>query len=105
MSDLKTLLQQAAKPVLFLLTFICICAFLAHYLTGDETLLEYARNNPELAYGTPGAVEDMQITDSSSDEESRLPQKDSTGPEDSALPEMTQASPTEIGRASCRERV
>ncbi len=52
MSDLKTLLRQAAKPCLFLLTFIFICAFLAHYLTGDETLLEYAKNNPELAYGT-----------------------------------------------------
>ena len=52
MSDIKTLLRQAAKPFLFLLTFIFICAFLAHYLVGDETLLEYAKNNPELAYGT-----------------------------------------------------
>ena len=52
MPNLKTLLRQAAKPTLFLLTFIFICAFLAHYLTGDETLLEYARNNPEQAYGT-----------------------------------------------------
>lgn len=52
MSDPKKLLRQAAKPVLFLLTFIFICAFLAHYLAGDETLLEYAKNNPELAYGT-----------------------------------------------------
>ena len=51
MSDLKKLLQQAAKPVLFLLTFIFICAFLAHYLSGDETLLEYAKNHPEQAYG------------------------------------------------------
>lgn len=52
MPNIKTLLRQAAKPTLFLLTFIFICAFLAHYLTGDETLLEYARNNPEQAYGT-----------------------------------------------------
>ena len=52
MSNIKTLLRQAVKPTLFLLTFIFICAFLAHYLTGDETLLEYARNNPEQAYGT-----------------------------------------------------
>ena len=51
MSDLKKLLQKAAKPVLFLLTFIFICAFLAHYLSGDETLLEYAKNHPEQAYG------------------------------------------------------
>lgn len=52
MSDLKILLKQAARPFLFLLTFIMICAFLARYLTGEETLLEYAKNNPELAYGT-----------------------------------------------------
>ncbi|MDE6387499.1 MAG: M15 family metallopeptidase [Lachnospiraceae bacterium] len=28
------------------------CSFLAHYLTGSETLEEYARNNPDAAYGT-----------------------------------------------------
>lgn len=52
MPDIKSLLKQAARPTLFLLTFILICAFLAHYLTGSETLLDYARKNPELAYGT-----------------------------------------------------
>lgn len=51
MPDIKTLLRQAAKPTLSLLTFIMICAFLARYLTGAETLLDYARENPELAYG------------------------------------------------------
>lgn len=55
MPNIKVLLRQAARPTLFLLTFIFICAFLAHYLTGDETLLEYARNNPEQAYGTQTA--------------------------------------------------
>lgn len=57
MADIKTLVRQALKPVLFLLTFIFICAFLAHYLAGDETLLEYAQNNPELAYGTQSDAE------------------------------------------------
>lgn len=52
MPNIKVLLRQAAKPTLFLLMFIFICAFLAHYLSGDETLLEYARKNPEQAYGT-----------------------------------------------------
>lgn len=52
MPDIKSLLKQAARPTIFLLTFIMICAFLAHYLTGSETLLDYARENPELAYGT-----------------------------------------------------
>lgn len=50
--NIKALLRQAAGPIVFLLTLIMICAFLAHYLTGSETLLDYARENPELAYGT-----------------------------------------------------
>lgn len=52
MPDIKSLLKQAARPTLFLLTLILICAFLARYLTSSETLLDYARENPELAYGT-----------------------------------------------------
>ncbi len=45
------LLQIAARPVIFLLCLIMVCAFLAHYLLDSETLSEYAENNPELAYG------------------------------------------------------
>lgn len=52
MPDIKSLLRQAAKPTLFLLVFIFMCAFLAHCLSDGETLLEYARKNPEQAYGT-----------------------------------------------------
>lgn len=48
----KELLRIAAKPTIFILFLIMVCAFLAHYLTGSETLEEYARNNPEQAYGT-----------------------------------------------------
>lgn len=86
MSDIKTLLRQAAKPFLFLLTFIFICAFLAHYLAGDETLLEYAKNNPELAYGTQD--------DASVGSGNNLSEKELTQPVDSAPSEMTPASPT-----------
>ncbi len=86
MSDIKTLLRQAAKPFLFLLTFIFICAFLAHYLVGDETLLEYAKNNPELAYGTQD--------DASVGSGNNLSEKELTQPVDSAPSEMTPASPT-----------
>lgn len=50
--NIKALLRQIAGPTLFLLTLIMICAFLARYLTGSETLSDYARENPELAYGT-----------------------------------------------------
>ena len=48
----KELWQIIAKPVTFLFILIMVCAFLAHYLTGSETLEEYAANNPELAYGS-----------------------------------------------------
>lgn len=51
------LLKQLAKPFGFLLLFIMVCAFLAQYLTDSETLTEYARNNPELAYGTGKAAQ------------------------------------------------
>lgn len=83
MSNIKPLLRQAARPFLFLLTFIFICAFLAHYLTGDETLLEYARNNPEQAYGTQTG---------SANESAK---NDVTGSVDSALSETTATSPAD----------
>ncbi len=106
MSDLKTLLRQAAKPVLFLLTFIFICAFLAHYLTGEETLLEYAQKNPEQAYGTqtdagdmqisgePSGSTDIQISDEPSDNGDKLPEKKPTNTVDSSLSETTSVSST-----------
>ncbi len=53
----KELLRTAAKPTIFLLFFIMVCAFLAHYLTGSETLEDYARNHPEIAYGKNTADE------------------------------------------------
>ncbi len=48
----KTILRQIARPFSFLILLIMVCSFLAHYLTGEETLEEYAQNNPELAYGS-----------------------------------------------------
>lgn len=53
----NVLLKQLAKPFGFLLLFIMVCAFLSRYLTDSETLTEYARNNPELAYGTGKAAQ------------------------------------------------
>lgn len=83
MSNIKALLRQAAKPTLFLLTFIFICAFLAHYLTGSETLLEYARNNPEQAYGTQ------------TDPDSESVENDTTAPVDSSVSDTTHVSSTD----------
>lgn len=81
MPDIKVLLRQAARPTLFLLTFIFICAFLAHYLTGEETLLEYARNNPEQAYGTQGGPANESV------------ENDTTASVDTTLSDTTPASP------------
>lgn len=53
-NHLKNILQIAAKPLIFILLLILVCSFLARYLTDSETLEEYARNNPELAYGNTG---------------------------------------------------
>ena len=49
-ANMKELWQAIAKPVFFILFLIMICAFLAHYLLGSETLEDYANNNPEHAY-------------------------------------------------------
>lgn len=88
MPNIKTLLRQAAKPTLFLLTFIFICAFLAHYLTGDETLLEYARNNPEQAYGTQ------------TDPASESTENNATASVDSSVSDTTRVSPIDKTTAS-----
>lgn len=57
-NDRNVILKQLAKPFCFLLLFIMVCAFLAQYLTGSETLTEYAHNNPDLAYGAAKDVPD-----------------------------------------------
>lgn len=55
---LKELLHLAAGPFLFIVLLIMVCAFLTHLLLGSETLEEYAKANPEIAYGT--APEDQE---------------------------------------------
>lgn len=81
MENIKPLLRQAAKPFLFLLLFIMICAFLARYLTGDETLLEYAQNNPELAYGTQEAADsEGNATENDLTESVKSPVSETTSP-------------------------
>ena len=55
-ADLKGFLKQAARPFGFLLILIMICGFLAQYLTGSETLQEYADSHPDLAYGSSGEI-------------------------------------------------
>ena len=55
-STLKEFLHIAAKPLIFLLFLIMVCSFLAHDLTSSETLEEYARANPDIAYGNAAST-------------------------------------------------
>lgn len=95
MPDIKILIRQAAKPVLFLLTMILVCAFLAHYLTGEETLLDYARENPELAYGAETAPSEPPTETAQPESDGRTAEIISTVPDNSPVSEMTQSSTPE----------
>ncbi|MDD6812502.1 MAG: M15 family metallopeptidase [Lachnospiraceae bacterium] len=44
--------SRLLKPLFGLAAFVIICGFLARYLTDSETLADYAKKNPEAAYGT-----------------------------------------------------
>ena len=61
-ANMKELLQIAAKPFIFIMFLIMVCAFLAHYLVGSETLEDYARNNPDVAYGSRTQTRDEENT-------------------------------------------
>ena len=82
-ATMKELLRLAAKPFFFILFLIMICAFLAHYLMGSETLADYARNNPEAAYGSNTQTEDEGM-DSTAENEANSDSSETSG---STLPE------------------
>lgn len=92
MPDIKILIRQAAKPILFLLTMILVCAFLAHYLTGQETLLDYARENPELAYGTEETPSKTQIQTTQPENNAKTVETNLTESDKSSQSEATQPS-------------
>lgn len=95
----KELLRIAAKPTVFVIFLIIVCASLSHYLTGSETLEEYALNNPELAYGTdtnsndspPDDTVAISVPDSETSKESsaydnsKVPSSDTETSEESVL--------------------
>ena len=59
--------QKISGTFVFLLLFVLLCAFFAQYLTGAETLQDYADNPPELAYGRSETEEppDTELTGTS----------------------------------------
>ncbi|MDE7246700.1 MAG: M15 family metallopeptidase [Lachnospiraceae bacterium] len=85
-------MRQAAKPFLFLLTLILVCAFLAHYLIGQETLLDYARENPELAYGSKAPSAETQTQPSQPDPGQNTLESGLTESDNSSLSQTTQSS-------------
>lgn len=46
-------MKQILKPLGFLALLIIVCSVASRLLAGGETLDEYAKNNPEVAYATP----------------------------------------------------
>ncbi|MCH5263905.1 MAG: M15 family metallopeptidase [Lachnospiraceae bacterium] len=68
-----------------------ICAFLAHYLTGSETLEEYAENNPELAYASDetSETENTDTTLPDADTVAESPAYNSTEDDTSEIETMT----------------
>lgn len=46
-------MKKLLKPLGFLVLLIIFCSVTSRLLTGGETLEEYAKNNPDIAYATP----------------------------------------------------
>lgn len=103
---IKYFIRHASGPLIFLLIFIMICSFLAHYLNDSETLQEYADSNPNLAYGAdspppdstdatptqaPGSLQspDQEITYENADTASKRNDGSSEDQSDTALDQET----------------
>lgn len=112
-ANIKDLLRVAAKPLIFLLLLTMVCAFLAHYLTGYETLEEYAQSDPEAAYGSDQAdISDAADTNSTDNTADQTDTTDSSGAyntlEDNSegvdsMTEITGTADTRSDRVTYRE--
>lgn len=67
-------MKQIIKPLGFLALLIIVCSVAARLLTGGETLDEYARNNPEVAYATPDVTPTPTPTQAPTPTQSSTPQ-------------------------------
>lgn len=89
-STLKELLQIAARPVIFILFLIMVCAFLAHYLVGSETLEEYAQNNPDIGTSDESPAYDITEDDTADtvdiSEDTDAPTGDTSEDEQTTVP-------------------
>lgn len=55
--------RPAIRAILLLLLLTMICGFLARYLSGSETLEDYANKNPEIAYGNTETADETVTSD------------------------------------------
>ncbi|MDR2889576.1 MAG: M15 family metallopeptidase [Lachnospiraceae bacterium] len=100
--DMKKLL----KPVLAIVLIILISSVLARLLTDGESLAEYARNNPELAYATPATTVDPGAATSEEDDMTASATAPSTtpavlsapSPSPTALPVLSMQTPSPDSR-------
>lgn len=44
-------------PILKIIGIIILCAFIAHLMSGNETLSDYAAKNPDIAYGVETEID------------------------------------------------
>lgn len=51
-SIIKPYRKNLIDPILKILAVIIICAVLVRIISGNETLSDYARKNPDIAYST-----------------------------------------------------
>lgn len=93
----KEFIQKISKPFGVLLIFIMICAFLAQYLTGSETLQDYADNNPELAYGSSAEESESSFVEIIDNKETsdRTPTYNNQEESESDLPDIAAADSPE----------
>lgn len=62
-----------------LTVLILVCGFLARYLTSSETLADYAKNNPEAAYGTAENAESTANTETAVNTEAAVNENSLSG--------------------------
>ena len=49
-------------PLLEIIGIIVICALIVHFISGHETLKQYAAKNPDIAYQTSADVSETELT-------------------------------------------
>ncbi len=99
--------NEYLKPILIMLAVIAACAILSRIISGGETLSDYARKNPDTAYGSSEVADSSDESTSDSGEEiSDLDlEKTEASSDSSSLAEdsVSESSDSSIEAASFKE--